>query len=323
MILIPSRRVRSLALGLLGLMICLTTSCASDVDVEKLYVQANSDDYEERVEARQKLGDLVLQGRVEPFARGLHSENAETRVQSILHLMAIKSPESTHALVGELALPRHFNVYYNPIRLVPVSNPADSRIMIAHIILMNGGDPKAVEMLAESYGQEPDTETRVGTLYALGALNDRAAIPVLRKGLKDPDLKVVKAAMEGLSQLEVPDVSESLIQGLADSNETVRINSASALAGFHNKEISAALLETLRKDPSENVRLAAIGGLANAAGPEAFAPILALLKSREAGAEIKNKAAAALQSLTNQDFGQDAVKWARWWDQNHDKLGQR
>jgi len=163
----------------------------------------------------------------------------------------------------------------------------------------------------------------VGTLYALGALNDRAAIPVLRKGLKDPDLKVVKAAMEGLSQLEVPDVSESLIQGLADSNETVRINSASALAGFHGKEVSAALLETLRKDPSENVRLAAIGGLANAAGPEAFAPILALLKSREAGAEIKNKAAAALQSLTNQDFGQDAVKWARWWDQNHDKLGQR
>mgnify|MGYP001603411778 CR=1 FL=1 len=96
-----SRRSRFVpALLLLGLlMLSLAVSCASEVDVEKLYVQSNSDDYEERVEARQRLGRLVSEGKVEPFAHGLRSENTETRLQSILHLMAIRSHEAKRALV--------------------------------------------------------------------------------------------------------------------------------------------------------------------------------------------------------------------------------
>src|SRR5262249_49997428 len=120
---------RGAALLLISLVISCSASCAPEVDVEKLFVQANSDDYEERVEARQRLPDLVEKGAVEPFARGLKSPNAETRVQSILNLFAIQTPESKKPLVGELELSRRFNVFYNPIRLVPVSTPSDSRIM--------------------------------------------------------------------------------------------------------------------------------------------------------------------------------------------------
>src|SRR2546422_6099796 len=95
---------RSILLLLVCLLVALGSSCASDVDVEKIFVQANSDDYDERTEARAKLMELVQKGRVEPFARGLRSKNAETRVQSMLHLMAIQKPEATDALVGELEL---------------------------------------------------------------------------------------------------------------------------------------------------------------------------------------------------------------------------
>jgi hypothetical protein len=304
------------ALGLAVFLLTWLAACASEVDVEKLFVQSNSDDYEERVEARQKLGQLVESGSVEPFAKGLQSSNNETRVQSILHLLAIRNPESKKPLLGELELSRRFNTFYNPIRLVPVSTPSDSRIMVAHILEAKGGDPKAAEILAASYGKEPDTATRVATVYALGALNDQAAIPPLRKALKDPEIEVVHAALEGLNQIKAPGTAAALIEGLADSNETIRANSASALSSFTEPEAARALLEALHKDPSPKVRLSALGALPNAGGFSAFAPILALLKDPRTATEMKNKAATSLQSLTGQDFGQDAAKWARWWEQN-------
>lgn len=317
---LPRRRLLPALPLLAALLISLAVSCASEVDVEKLYVQSRSNDYEERVEARQKLEQLVSEGKVEPFARGLRSENAETRVQSILHLMIIKNDEARKVLVGELELSRRFNVFYNPIRLIPVSTPADSRIMIARIVLLKGGDPKAVEILGATYGKEPDAEARVGTVYALGALADPRTVPALRKALRDRDLKVVKAALEGLSLLQVPDVGDTLLQGLTDSDEAVRVNCASILSGFPGRRTADALMEAVRKDPSEKVRLAALSSAAYAGGPYTFEFILGVLKSRGTGAEMKSRAASALQSLTNQDFGQDAARWARWYEQNREKL---
>ena len=313
------RRQRA-ALFLLCLVVSFSASCAPEVDVEKLYVQANSEDYEERVEARQRLAALVEKGDVGAFARGLKSPNAETRVQSILHLFAMQSPESKKPLVAELELSRRFNVFYNPIRLVPVSVPADSRIMIANILRTKGGDPGAVPVLAGSYGKEPDPETRVGTLYALGALHDPAAVPTLRLGLKDKDLRVVKAAVEGLAQIPVPDVARSLLEVLSDPSEDVRANSAAALGGFHDSGVSAALLQAVQKDPATRVRLAALSALPNAGGFPTFGPILSLLKDPKSSVELKEKAATALQSLTGQDFGGDAARWAGWWEKNKAQL---
>jgi HEAT repeat protein len=312
---IASRRNKA-ALILLCLVVSFSASCAPEVDVEKLYVQANSEDYEERVEARQKLGDLVEKGDVGAFARGLKSPNAETRVQSILHLFAIRNPESKKPLVGELELSRRFNVFYNPIRLVPVSVPSDSRIMIANILRTKGGDPGAVPILADSYGKETDVDARVGTVYALGALHDSTAVPALRNALKDADLRVVKAALEGLNQIPIPDIASSLLEGLSDSREDVRANSAAVLGGFHDPGVTAALLEKVQKDPAMKVRLAALGALPNAGGFPTFAPILSLLKDPKSSAELKGGAVTALQSLTGQDFGLDAARWSAWWDKN-------
>ena len=315
----PSRRRRGRAGAalilavLLGAWLC---ACATEVDVEKLFVQSNSDDYEERVEARQRLGQLVESGQVEPFAKGLQSQNAETRVQSILHLMAITTPEAKKPLLGELELSRRFNVFYNPIRLLPGSTPNDSRIMVAHILETKGGDPQAAQILSASYGKEPDTAARVGTVYALGALQDPTAIPALRKALKDPELEVVRAALEGLTQIKAPGVAAALIEGLGDADETIRANSAAALSSFEEPDAARALLEAVRNDSSPKVRLAALGALPNAGGFATFSTILAFLKDPHSDAEMKGKAVICLQSLSGQDFGQDAAKWARWWEQN-------
>ncbi len=309
------RALRILAPALLF----FSLSCAAEVDVEKLYVQANSDDYEERVEARQKLNELVSEGKAEPFARGLRSENAETRVQSILHLMVIKNDEAKKDLVGELELSRRFNVFYNPIRLVPVSTPSDSRIMIAHILLLKGGDPKAVQILSDTYGKEPDAEARTGTIYALGALADPATIPALRRGLRDRDLRVVKAALEGLGQLGVSDAADDLIRGLGEDDERVRVNCASALGGFQGKATAEALMGTARKDPSHKVRVAALGSLAYAGTLDVFEPLVAMLKDTGSDDDLKSLAASALQGITDQNFGRDAARWSRWYGQNRGK----
>ena len=313
---------RRAALSLLYLFAALSVSCAPEVDVEKLFVQSNSDDYEERLEARQRLGQLVEKGEVEPFALGLQSRNSQTRVQCILHLLLIKNPESKKALVEELELSRRFNVFYNPIRLIPVSDPSDSRIMVANILWTKGGDPKAAETLAQSYGKEPDVDTRVATVFALGALHDPAAVPTLKKALKDPELRVVKAALEGLNLQQAPGISQSLLEGLSDSSEDVRANTASVLGGFHDPASSEALLQTIHNDPSMKVRLAALGSLSSAGGWSVFAPILGLLKDPRSPAEMKAKAATALQAMTGQDFGVDAARWAGWWEHNKASLKQ-
>jgi hypothetical protein len=93
------------------------------------------------------------------------------------------------------------------------------------------------------------------------------------------------------------------------------------LAGFQGPKVSEALIETAKKDASDQVRTAALGSLAFTGGRESLGFLLGILKSRDSSAGMKSKAAAGLQSLSNQDFGLDAGRWARWYEQNQSKLG--
>jgi HEAT repeat protein len=132
---------------------------------------------------------------------------------------------------------------------------------------------------------------------------------------------VVTAALEGLNQLEAPGTSAVLVQGLSDPSETIRVNSAGGLSGFHDAGASEALLHAMQSDSSMKVRLAALAALPNTSGPRSFTPILDVLKDPKAPPELRENAVKALRSLTAQDFGSDAPKWARWWNQNKAAFG--
>ena len=78
---LPPPRFPASLLVPVALLLSLALSCAAEVEVEKLFLQSRSSDYEEQVEARQKLEELVTGGKVGVFARGLRSENSEIRVE--------------------------------------------------------------------------------------------------------------------------------------------------------------------------------------------------------------------------------------------------
>ncbi len=80
-----------------------------------------------------------------------------------------------------------------------------------------------------------------------------------------------------------------------------------------------ALMETGRKDPSRKVRVAALGSLAYAGTLDVFEPLLGMLRDPGSGDDMKSLAASALQGITNQNFGQDAARWSRWYGQNRGK----
>lgn len=291
-------------------------ACASKVDIEQIYLEADSHDYEARTDARRKLQELVDQKVVEPFATGLRSQNAETRVQSLLHLMAINTPESVEVLVPELELSRRYNVYYHPIRLMPTPQPSDSRIMVAYIIRLNGGHPKALEILRRTYGQEEDAKAREGTVLAMGALHDPAAIPTLSSALKDPDAAVMMAAWEGLRGMQAPDLFKDLVACAGEDNESVQIRCAELLAHFPGEDATASVLELLKQESSVAVREALLGSLAGTGGARAFETLLALLGARDEDPRIRRKALESLQALTGQYLDTDPEKWAAWWGEN-------
>jgi len=307
-------------LRLVPILAVTVVACASEVDIEQIYVEVNSHDYEARTDARRKLQELVDQKIVEPFDRGLQSPNAETRVQSILHLMAINTPESVEALLPELELSRRFKVFYHPIRLMPSPHPSDSRIMVAYIIRLNGGHPEALEILRNTYGKEEDAEAREGTVMAMGALHDPGAIPTLKKVLRDPEAAVMQAAMEGLTGMQAPDLYEDLVACVGDDDEGVRIRCAKRLSHFRGDKAAAGVLELLAQASSAALREALVGCLGGMGGDRAFEALLALLRSRDEDPGIQRKALESLQSMTGQNFEADPDKWQSWWGENKARL---
>lgn len=303
-------------LGLVSVLALSLMGCASEVDVEQLYVEANSHDYEARTEARRTLQDLVDQKVVEPFARGLQSENSETRVQSILNLMAINTPEAVEALLPELELSRRFNVYYHPVRLQPTPQAYDSRAMVAYIIRLNGGHPDALKILAGTYGQEEDAKAREATVMALGTLHDKGAIPILTRALRDPDDAVMKTALEGLRSMQAPDLFQALMACVDDENPDVQIRCAEHLGYFPGEEFTTAVLDLLKRGPAPPVRGALLGALAGTGGDRAFEALVDILRSGEEDPTIRQKAVEGLQAMTAQSLGTDPDQWERWWKEN-------
>lgn len=87
----------------------------------------------------------------------------------------------------------------------------DSRVrMAACNAWAKRGGPEAVQLLATRYQADPEIDVRLRALRELGALEDKAAIPVLARALEDPDPAVQYRAVAALKQVSGRDLGDDV-----------------------------------------------------------------------------------------------------------------
>ncbi|HET8946806.1 MAG TPA: hypothetical protein VFQ07_07475, partial [Candidatus Polarisedimenticolia bacterium] len=160
-----------------AVILLLGAGCAPAEDPEKLFADLQSPDGEARQEASEKLDAIVEKGDPAPFVRGLSSPSLPIRAQSIVQLARMTSPEAHTVLRGLLARDRRMMLPYNPIRLRPMNEQNDSRILVANLIRRGGGDAEAIDVLLKGSEQNQTTDLRKDTCLAVGALADPKGVP--------------------------------------------------------------------------------------------------------------------------------------------------
>jgi len=183
--------------------------------------------------------------------------------------------------------------------MVPALNASDLQVRAACLeIFLDVYDvakqPESVSTLEQRISAEPDA--RPWALFSLGALGNRGIDPIgVRRKLEDyandPNGDTRAWAMEGLAIL--------------GTNEAID-----------------PLLESLRNDPSPNVKDRAACGLAQSGmftheqRMSAVPRLLDMAEDASLDATARGFVYHALQDITQGNQGSDARAWRRWWNEH-------
>ena len=149
----------------------------------------------------------------------------------------------------------------------------------AAIALGSFRHPVAANTIIESYMTEPPT-VRIHLVYALSQINDIIAVPFLVRQMPTESPEVRAAIAVALGKLRDARALDILLQSLQDEDEIVRANAVYSLRGFFTPRVMDRLIAALN-DPSEQIRSAA---------------------------------KETLTELTGMHFGDNAVQWSSWWE---------
>ena len=148
----------------LALLVCLVlSSCAPADDVEALFYELEHPDYEVRLEAQERLAQIMRDGRYDAFLRGLKSDNLLIRANSIVYLGQMPQPDARRALRSLLAVDQRMMLPFNPVHMNPSTEPIDSRVLVAIMFQRTKADPEAITMLLEGATVDQEPETVIGT----------------------------------------------------------------------------------------------------------------------------------------------------------------
>lgn len=195
------------------------------------------------------------------LAEGLASKDPKTRLYS-----AKKAAQA-----GDLAaLPA----------LVETLHDKDAQIRRAAVAaLLKFKDPRAREALRKTLGsdREPGLRVMVAAAFANQPVPDD--IPALLTALKDPDVRVSKAAARAFADVRQVSVTTVLLTMLNDSDAKTREAGAAALSLQKGKAVEQALLSRLSGDAEIAVKTHAAFYFQSNPSAHAIAPLAALLKS--------------------------------------------
>jgi HEAT repeat protein len=313
--------MRVVLAGAAALALILTAAiagCAPARDADALFRDMASEDGEAQQDAAAELDALVRRGDSSVFERGAHSATPMVRIHSILYLARIDTPAAHAALRGLLAVDERVLLPFNPIRMKPSSERTDSRVLVANLVGLHGGDPGAVEELTRAVDERRPVDVLTGTCLALGALRDPGGLAFLGRMIGYDDVQVVRAAVQALGRIKDDGVVPLLRAAAAHPEPQVRSDVLSAL-GSRDDAGSLAIVRSLAvSDPERDIRLGAIRQASvdrSAAGIEFLIGLLA-----KADAETRATILEVLGRLTGQSLGPRPEAWTRWLERNRDRF---
>jgi hypothetical protein len=234
------------------------------------------------------------------FRQWCRSPAPELRLQAVRTLRGHEGPVSRAALLSLLADP-HVGVREAVRRELLLRAPAEGPDLAREILALK--DPKArVEGVravvarkedATSFAPDPDAEVRA---RALGT--GRVARPQLEAALKARDARTRALALECLAE---PALAAPFA---GDAAEELRIACARVTD-------DRTALERLAKDRSWRVRLAVVFAVERRRQKDDLPVLMRLLK--DPPGRVRARAADALEKLTQLPFGDDVLKWEKWW----------
>jgi len=182
--------------------------------------------------------------------------------------------------------------------------------------VMGPEDSGAIPMLVEMLG-DVDPQTREAAAWALGAFGPAAdeAVPALIKTINDTDPGTRYAVISALGEIGDNQAVPALIEALHHSDSYTRSLAAEALEKMGPEAAPAIpdLIDAINDEDIQVVR-AAVDAL-GAIGSEADEAIPVLIKLLEGEDQMYHSSAArALESITGQDFGENAAAWRQWWE---------
>ena len=173
----------------------------------------------------------------------------------------------------------------------------------AQIVLLSAlearGDKTAAPYVAETVGSNSES-VRLSSVKALAVLGNSSNVELLaRASVKDGETG--KAAMESLSRISAPGVTEELIKIARSRVETqVRVNVIQILINRRQTEATTALLK-IAKDNNRNVRQAAYKALGTLSGQKELAAMVSMLNTTKSNADWAAIERAMIATVTRLD----------------------
>jgi hypothetical protein len=172
---------------------------------------------------------------------------------------------------------------------------------------------EAAQMMVDQYDAD---KRREGTVLISGAYfgGTEHYVQLYRFMVEhDPDPTVRAVAVRALARHGAPDDAPLVAQQLEHDNAQVRWEAAKGLQRLHNPAVVPALLARVRdRDEGVEVRRAAAHALGQYPQDRVFQALVAALDARELS--LNRTAEQSLVTLTGQDWGDDSRAWLRWYN---------
>jgi HEAT repeat protein len=151
---------------------------------------------------------------------------------------------------------------------------------------------KSIDILIEILEDVDEEKSwRWTACEALGKIGSTDALAVIEQTMQDKDTYLRAYAVKALAGFDTAEVEDELIQSLKDSFWRVRVSAAEALGERKSKNAVNILIYKAKKDPENNVKVAAVKALGQIADADSMEFLRELFKKSTTVQSLRTVAA--------------------------------